>query len=182
MSLAKKGGIVVGLISGVLGLFFLLFPQYRPVVDDEVKEQKAEISGLVLNPDTTKGQYLDYSDKSKLGFTKEQLAVLGTAAFARVQLVGYKGKTLTFERELVDARSGDVIGQARDFKVTPTVDDVTHRWWDWTPLRHGRGSYIMVLKVLDEDEASAITCGQTPTFGGAAGTLPGRQLHLCEGP
>jgi hypothetical protein len=179
INLAKKAGIVVGLISGVLGLVFLLFPGLRPDVGRPTPEQKAEVKGLVVTPQTTRGQFLDYSDQSKLGFTKEQLAVVGTSAFASVHLVGYTGKTLTLERQLVDTRTGDVVGQARDFRVKPSAEDVTHRWWDWAPQRPGRGSYILVIKVLDEKQHSAIACGQSAPFAGAAGSLPGRELHLC---
>jgi hypothetical protein len=181
MKLIKQGGIVVGLISGVLGLVFLLFPQFKPEKTGPTADQSASVTGLVVNPRTTKGQFLDYSDQSKLGFTRKQLAVMGASAFARVQIVGYRGRTLTLERQLIDARTGNVVGEARDFRVTPPAEKVTHRWWDWTPLRPGRGSYIMVIKVLDDQQHAAIACGQTPAFGGLRGFLPPLSLHLCEG-
>ncbi len=181
LELAKKAGIVVGLISGVAGLFFLFFPQYRPERSEPTADQSASITGVVLNPRTTHGQYLDYSDQSKLGFTKQQLAVLGASAFARVQIVGYRKKTLTLARQLVDAQSGDVIGQARNFLVTPTANKVTHRWWDWVPLRKGRGSYVMVIKLLDEQQKASIACGQTPLFGGLDGSVSATPPIICEG-
>jgi hypothetical protein len=178
--LAKQGGVVVGLISGVAGLFFLLFPQYRPERHEPAASQSASISGVVVNPHTTRGQFLDYSDQSKLGFTKAQLDVVGASAFARVRIVGYRGKKLTLERQVINARTGDVIGVARDFLVEPLANSVTHRWWDWTPLRHGRGGYIMVIKLLDEGQKAAIACRETPMFGGAAGLLPAQPPHVCE--
>lgn len=181
MTLAKQAGVIVGLLSGAIGLFFLLFPQYRPERNEPTPDQSAAITGVVLNSQTTRGQYLDYSDQSKLGFTKQQLAVVGASAFARVQIVGYRGKTLTLARQLVDARAGDVIDQARDFLVKPPADKVTHRWWDWVPLRKGRGSYVMVIKLLDEQQATAIACGQSPPFGGLEGSLPATPPKVCEG-
>ena len=180
MSFAKKAGVIVGLISGVSGLFFLFFPQYRPERSEPAPDQAAAITGVVLNPHTTRGQYLAYSDQSALGFTKQQLAVLGASAFARVKIVGYRNKTLTLARQVIDARSGDVVGQARNFRVTPPADSVTHRWWDWVPLRKGRGSYIMVIKLLDEQQKSAIACGQTGPFGGREGSLPSTPPRVCE--
>jgi hypothetical protein len=181
LGLAKKAGIVVGLISGVAGLFFLFFPQYRPERSEPPADQSASITGVVLNPHTTHGQYLDYSDQSKLGFTKQQLSVVGASAFARVQIVGYRHKTLTLARQLIDARSGDVVGQARNFLVTPPANSVTHRWWDWVPLRKGRGSYVMVIKLLDEKQETAIACGQTTPFGGLDGSVPATPPIICEG-
>jgi hypothetical protein len=181
MTFAKQAGVIVGLISGAVGLFFLLFPQFRPERSEPAADQSAAITGMVLNPRTTRGQYLDYSDQSKLGFTKEQLAVVGASAFARVRIVGYRGETLTLARQLVDARTGDVVGQARDFRVRPPAEKVTHRWWDWVPLETGRGSYVMVIKVLDEKQGAAIACGQTETFGGLDGTVPATAPKICEG-
>jgi hypothetical protein len=181
MGFAKQAGVVVGLVSAVAGLFFLFFPQYRPERGGPNPDQSAKVSGVVRNPHTTRGQFLDYSDQSKLGLTKEQLTELGASAFASVEIVGYRGKELTLERQLVDARTGNVVGQARDFAVTPTADKVTHRWWDWVPLRPGRGSYVMVIKVLDERQSAAIACGQTKTFGGLDGEVRAEPPQLCEG-
>jgi len=180
MSLAKKAGVVVGLISGVAGLIFLFFPGLRPVVNPAPQDQSASIDGVVVNPHTTRGQYLAYSDQSRLGFTKQQLSVAGASAFAKVTIVGYRSKKLTLERQLIDARTGDVVGEARDFVVSPTADKVKHRWWDWVPLRSGRGSYIMVIKVLDEQQKTAIACGQTPAFGGLAGLVAATPPRVCE--
>jgi hypothetical protein len=182
MRLATQGTVIVGLISATVGLLFLLVPSIRPGQGSgPPADQAASISGIVLNQHTTHGQFLDYSDQSKLGFTPQQLAVAGASAFARVQLVGYRGKTLTFERQLVDATTQNVVGEARDFAVTPTADRVTHRWWDWTPLPPGGDSYVMVIKVLDEDKKSAIACEQSGVFGGlSASTLSATAPHLCE--
>lgn len=180
MTFAKQAGVIVGLISGVVGLVFLFFPQFRPERDEPTPDQSATVSGVVSNPRTTRGQFLDYSDQPREGFTKEQLATVGASAFARVEIVGYRDKTLTLERQLVDARTGDVVGQARDFRVTPPADRVVHRWWDWVPLRQGRGNYVMVIKLLDEREEAAIACGQSPPFGGLGGLAAARRIHLCE--
>lgn len=181
MTLLKQAGVVIGVLSGGVGLFLLLFPQFTPQRDEPTLDQSASITGVVLNPRTTRGQYLDYSDQSKTGFTKEQLGVVGASAFARVQIVGYRGKTLTLARQVVDARTGDVVGQARDFRVTPPAVKVSHRWWDWVPLRRGRGSYVIVIKVLDEEQSAAIACGQTEPFGGLQGKLDATPPKICEG-
>ena len=180
MRYAKQGSVILGLVTGTVGLLFLLFPGLRPIGDNSPAAQSAAIGGVVVNPHTTHGQFFDYSDQSKLGFTKAQLDVPGASAFARVQLEGYRGKTLIFERQVVNATTGDVVGQARDFKVTPPANKVTHRWWDWTPLLPGVGSYVMVIKVLDEDGKSAIACGESGPFGGLGGLSDAKPPQLCE--
>ena len=119
MSFAKKAGVVVGLISGAAGPFFLFFPQYRPEVGKPPADQSATIAGVVVNQHTTRGQYLAYSDQSRLGFTKQQLSIVGAFAFARVTIVGYRNRKLILARQLIDARTGNVVGEERDSLVTP---------------------------------------------------------------
>jgi hypothetical protein len=180
MRLAKQAGVVVGLCSAVVGLVFVFFPGLKPEPHAPPPDRSAAITGVVMNPWTKRGQFLDYSDQSKLGFTKQQLGQVGASAFARVTIAGFRGTTLTLERQIVDARSGDVVGQTRDFRVRPSADKVSHRWWDWAPLRQGRGSYVMVIKLLDERTRAAIACGQTPPFGGRGGVARARTPRLCE--
>lgn len=181
MSFAKQAGVVVGLISGIVGLFFLFFPQFRPERHPPPPTQSADVTKMELNPRVTQGNYLDYADQKKDGFTEEQLSQVGASAFARVTIVGYKGKPLTMEQQVVDAKTGGVVGQKRDFTVTPTADTVSHRWPYWVPLRPGRGSYVMVIKVLDQDGTSAIACGQTKPFGGTLGLVSMKPPRVCEG-
>ena len=38
----------------------------------------------------------------------------------------------------------------------------------------------MVIKVLDDQQRTAIACGQTRTFGGLAGVLPASPPQICE--
>jgi hypothetical protein len=181
MHLAKQAGVVVGLISGVIGLFFLLFPQFRPERSEPTADQSASVTGMVVNPGTTHGQFLDYLGRSKLGLTKGQLAEVGASAFARVQIVGYRNRTLTLERQLIDTQTGNLVGQARDFLVEPPAEKVTHRWGDWAPLPQGKGSYLFVIKVLDDKQRAEIACGQSEPFGGAGGQVDGKTIHVCEG-
>jgi len=107
---------------------------------------------------------------------------MGASAFARIKVTGYRGKPLTIERQVVNAGTGNVVGQARDFTVTPSADTNSHRWWDWVPLRAGHGAYLMVIKVIDPHEHAAIACGQTTAFGGLEGKLTvTASPKLCEG-
>jgi hypothetical protein len=179
MRLAKQGTVILGLISGTVGLLFLLFPGIRPGQGSSPVDRSVHIGGMVVNGHTTRGQFLDYADRSKLGFTKQQLAVPGASVFARIQFVGYRGKALMLESQIVDA-AGNVVGEARDFAVTPSVERDSRRWGEWTPLRRGVGSYAMVIKVLDENGTSAIDCGQSGTFGGLDGVSSGTPPQLCE--
>jgi hypothetical protein len=181
MRLAKQATVIVGLVSGTVGLLFLFVPGLRPGSGSDAP-QAAKITGVTLNPRTTHGQFLDYSDRSKLGFTRQQLAVVGASIFARIEIDGYRGKSLVLERQILDATTNNVVGTTRDYNVKPPTDQVTSRWSDWAPLRPGSRSYVMVIKVYDERSHLAIACGQTPPFGGiAAKTLTTTPPQVCEG-
>ena len=112
MRIAKQAGVVVGLLSGIVGLLFLFLPQLKPEAPPlPAAEQLGTLSGLILDPDATRGQYLERTDQSKQGFTTEQLARRGAFIRFRVEILGYKSKTLPLQRELVDAHTGDEIAQ-----------------------------------------------------------------------
>src|SRR5689334_23913117 len=144
----KQAGVVLGLISGIVGLLFLLFPGLRPEAPGASRDRSATVSGLEVDRHATRGQYLDYSDQSKTGLTKAQLAQPGATASFKLTLVGYKSAKLTLQRQLVDLRTGNVIGKARDYTLEPTRDAINGQpWWDWVPLRPGSGSYVMVFKL-----------------------------------
>ena len=69
MGFAKQASVVVGLVSGVIGLFFLFFPQFRPERHQPPPDQSAAVTKMELNPRVTQGNYLDYADQKKDGFT-----------------------------------------------------------------------------------------------------------------
>ena len=128
MGLAKQAGVIVGLVSTAVGLFFLLFPQFRPERHGPTPDQSAVGVGRRREPahDERAVPRLLRSARSSASRT-QQLREVGASAFARVQIVGYRGKKLTSSARWSTRRTGDVVGQARDFAVTPTADKVTHR-------------------------------------------------------
>src|SRR5262249_19345480 len=153
----KQAGVIVGLISGVVGLLFLLFPGIRPATPAGPRDRSATLSDVSAPSPATRGQYLDYADLKKAGLTKAQLEQRGAMSSFKVTLVGYKGKTLPLQRQVVDLSTGDVIGETRDFTLRPNSDAENHRpFWDWVPLRPGRGSYVMVFKLFADPNAPAV--------------------------
>ena len=160
----KQAGVIVGLISGVVGLLFLLFPGLRPEAPGAGRDQSASLSGLSLVAPSTKGQYLDYSDQKKDGFTEKQLDQPGAMASFRLTVTGYKGKELTLQRQLIDAGSGDVIGETRDFTVQPGDVLKDRPFWDWVALRPGHSTYVMVFKLFADQDPLAVECKQTEPF------------------
>lgn len=172
---------MVGFASAVTGLLFAFLPQLQP--DEPAPppaEQSARLYGLVLDPDATRGQYLERTEQAKLGFTKDQLAQRVAFVRFRVEIVGYRGRTVPLQSELVDARTGDELGQIRAVTITPPADKVSSPWHDWVRLRPGTGRYVIVIKLLDERRVRAIACVQSEPFGGLGGLATGKRLGLCE--
>ena len=157
MRLAKQATVIVGLVSGTVGLLFLFVPSLRPGGGSDAP-QSARISGVKLNPRTTKGQFLDYSDKSKLSFAEKRLAVVGASIFARIEINGYRGKSLTLERQIVDTKTNNVVGTTRDYDVKPPKDQVTRRWSSSSPLRKGSGSGMLIPEVSDARTRLSLAC------------------------
>ena len=178
--LLTQASLVLGLISGAVGLVFVLVPAIRPTPSEPPADQAVTVTGLQLVGHATQGQFFDYADRSKLGFTRKQLSIVGASVFARVQVAGFRGKTLTIERQVVDA-TGNVSGQVRAFSLKPHADRVTYRWPDWVPIPHRVGSYAIVIKILDEDGTSAIACGESKPFPGLTGKALSDPPRVCEG-
>jgi hypothetical protein len=175
----KQAGVILGLISGVVGLLFLLFPGLRPEAPGAGRDESASLSGLSLVAPTTKGQYLDSSDQKKDGFTREQLEQPGAMASFKLTATGYKGKELTLQRQLIDVGSGDVIGETRDFTFEPGDVLKDRPFWYWLPLRPGRGIYVMVFKLFADRDPLAVECKQTEPFAGVAGKTAAQVSNRC---
>ena len=73
----------------------------------------------------------------------------------------------------------DEIAQLRAVTITPPANRVASPWHDWAPLPPGKGSYVLVVKLMDERAVRAIACTQSAPFGGLAGRLPVKRLGLC---
>jgi hypothetical protein len=182
------GGVAagVGFVSSVAGLVFLFAPWLQPDDDDAAQPPPpaarfGRLTGLVLDPDATRRQYLDRTDQAKLGFTEAQLAQRVAFVQFRVELVGFSGTKVPMQLELVDARTGDELTQISAFTVTPPTDHESAPWHDWVPLRRGTGRYVIVIKLRDAERSRSLDCAQSPAFGGLGGIAPGKTLALCAG-
>jgi hypothetical protein len=170
MRLAKQAGVIVGLVSGVVGLLFLFFPGLRPSTGGvPAADQLPMISAVTANPGVTQGAFLASHDRKPTGFTKAQLAVVGSSISAQLQIFGYKGKHLPLEDQVIDAKTQQPVATGRQFVITPDVDKVSRPWWEWVPLPAGRGSYYVEVKLFDERGVAAIACAASESFGGLRG-------------
>jgi hypothetical protein len=170
MRLAKQAGVVVGLVSGVAGLLFLFFPGLRPGTGGgSAADQLPMISAVTATPGVTQGAFLASHDRKPTGFTKAQLAVVGSSISAQIQIFGYRGKHLPLEYQVLDAKTQQPVATGRPFLMTPDVDRVSRPWWEWVPRPARRGSYYVEVKLFDEHGVAALACGTSNSFGGTGG-------------
>lgn len=170
MRLAKQAGVIVGLISAVAGLLFLFFPGLRPGTGGgPAADQLPMISAVTVTPGVTQGAFLASHDRKSTGFTKAQLALVGSSISAQIQIFGFKGKHLPLEDQVIDAKTQQPVATGRPFVITPDVDKVSRPWWEWVPLPARRGSYYVEVKLFDERGIAAMACGTSDSFGGVGG-------------
>jgi hypothetical protein len=164
----RRRGAVLALAVLGAGASLIVY-QRAQIVTLQASQRATTISGIVLNSRTPRGEYLDYTDQSKAGYSRAELGVVGASAFARVQLVGYRGRTVTFRRQIVNAVTGKVVGTESSTFI-PKADRVTRRFWEWAPLPRDSGRYVMTIKVLD-DQFQLSTTACTGVFDGLTGEL-----------
>jgi hypothetical protein len=155
---------VVGMVSGVIGLVFLLSPNLRPEPDSPARS--ATLALLDVQPRLTRRQYLQRVDMSSATdtFTPKQLSERGVFVEYRYTVVGYKGKDLPVKQELIDAASGDQISEAKTILIQPLVTEDTGAWNAWMQLPNRRGEFYVLLQLLEPKGVVPLDRLKTPTF------------------
>jgi hypothetical protein len=160
------GGIatLVGLVSGVIGLVVFIRPDLAPMPAKPVSRAAATLHEIALEPDVSRRQYLDRIDQPATGFTEPQLARRGVLVRFHVALNGFRGVPITLRRELVDARTGDEVGETSAVTITPPKDEIARDWQDWIDLTGRRGRYFVIVKLQAADEVAPLASLQTKPF------------------
>jgi hypothetical protein len=169
MVIIGSSATVVGLISGVLGLVFLVLPGLKPDAagsDGGARATSARLTQVDLEPRISRGQYLARTDQPTIGFTRQQLAVRGAFIRFRVRIRGFENIPLILRREVVDARTGNELSESSAFTITPPSDDVERDWHDWIPLTGREGQYFAIIKLLAEGEDAPLATLKTDAFAG----------------
>lgn len=161
MTLLKLVGTVVTVVSGIVGLVFLLLPQLKP--EGPPQNQQANLSKPRVEPNISRAQYLRRTDDELAGFTKKELAVRGAFIELRVEIVGYKGKLLVLKWELIDASNGNQLHDERsDGFIAPANEGaVTQRLF--VPLPRRPGTFFVRIELLREGKYGPIPLASTRT-------------------
>lgn len=169
MLVIGSAATLVGLVSGVLSLVFLVMPGLEPQAPErEVPARKtsARLTQIDLEPGISRGQYLKRTDQPTTGFTRQQLAARGAFIRFRVRIEGFENIPLTLRREVVDARTGNELSESSAFTIKPPTAEVERDWHDWIPLSGRAGRYFAIIKLLDKSEDAPLATLKTDTFSG----------------
>jgi hypothetical protein len=159
MVLVSTTASVVALITGILGLVFLVRPDLRPG-DEHATRKRATLEQQSLEQPITRRAYLNRTDQLADGFTAEQLAERGVFVRLRVHVDGFAGVPLTLGRELIDEQGEEVMDE-KAFTITPPEPEVDRDWHDWVPLEGRRGRYFLTFKLLAPDEDAPLATLET---------------------
>jgi hypothetical protein len=163
----KAAPVRAGLaIAVVLGVGALLWASLKPQGSEAPPTKAAKLSGLTLDRHVSFGQYLDRKALTKAPYSTTQLARRGAFVTFDFKVQGYKGKRLPLRYELIDARTGDLLWQQRDFAITPDAQTDQATWDFWAPLPSGadRRFYAQV-QLYDDRGVVPLDRLRTKTFG-----------------
>lgn len=161
-------GTIVALVSGVLGLLFLLKPDLKP--SGKAPKQAATLSQLRVSP-APRQEYLARIGSPTQPYTKRELARRGELLRFRVAITGFEGKHLVLRSELFARAGGKQLEESKALKITPTTDTVEASQFLWVPLPSRRGKFYAVVELGQQKENyfQSLDTLETPPFSGLAG-------------
>lgn len=147
-------GAIVALVSGILGLVFLLKPDLKP--SGAPQKQAATLSQLNVEPSASFREYLARIDQPVRPYTDHDLARRGALLRFRVAATGFKGEHLVLKWELFDRRSGNQIDESKATTLTPTNETNEAIWYFWVPLPRRPGKFYAVVELSQQKKSSLL--------------------------
>jgi hypothetical protein len=147
-TIVGRASVVVGLLGGIASLVFLLLPNIQPKPDPPVRE--ASFAELQVEPGLTRRQYLQRVDLDPGGLDAKTLAQRGAFLEFDVRATGYRDKRLALKLELLNATTGDEVGQEQSTTIRPQADEDAIAWHAFLvyPPR-ATGSFVARMELLD---------------------------------
>jgi hypothetical protein len=161
-------GTIVALVSGLLGLLFLLKPDLKP--SGKAPKRAATLSLVGFESSAPQREYLARLDEPTRPYSERDLARRGALLTVRVAITGYEGEHLILRSELFARASGKQIEESKARKITPTNETVEAIQYLWVPLPNRRGKFYAVAE-LDQQKKTyllSLDTQQTKPFSGLA--------------
>jgi hypothetical protein len=158
-------GTVVALVSGLVGLIFVLKPDLKP--SGKAPTQAATLTQLKVEP-APRREYLARIGSPAQPYTERDLARRGELLRFRVTITGFEGKHLVLRSELFARASGRQLEESKALKITPTTGTVEASQYLWVPLPSRRGQFYAVVELGQQKENyfQSLDTLETPPFSG----------------
>jgi hypothetical protein len=160
-------GTIVALVSGVVGLVFLLKPDLKP--SGKAPTQAVTLSQLKIEL-ASRREYLDRIGSPVQPYTERELARHGELLRFRAAITGFEGKPLIVRSELFARGSGKQLEESKALKITPPAGTVEGDQTLWLPLPNRRGKFYAVVELGQQKENyfQSLDTLETPPFSGLA--------------
>jgi hypothetical protein len=162
---------IIGLITGVVSLVFLLRPELEPQAaapKQPPARTAARLQQLSVRANVSRGEYLRRTDQDLMGFTRAQLAETGVFLRYRVRIQGFENLPLTLKHEVFDAATGDEVSEESSTTITPPKEakNIERDWHTWATLPPRNGLFFVVVKLLAEGEDAPLATLETSPVSG----------------
>jgi hypothetical protein len=170
MTLLKVAGAIVAIVSGIIGLLFLILPDLKP--EGSPSNQQANLSDLILYPNTSFAQYLERTGQTSEGFSKKELAVRGAFVEVRITIIGYEDVTFVLEWELIEESSGEIVSRDDSDRFTPHTNEQSDTPSFFADLPQKEAMFFIRLQLLRPGEYGLVPAAteKTESFHGLAPT------------
>jgi hypothetical protein len=162
MAVVGALGGVVTLVSGVLGLVFVLLPQLKP--SPPPAHQAVKLSQANFDRHVTFAQYLQRQALPAGDLDAATLHQRGALLTVHYDIIGYKGKRLPLRWQLLDLRTGDQVGEDHAITITGTADQDEGDWMVWVPEPRRRGRYAIDVALLPPEPGAPLKTLRGPAF------------------
>jgi hypothetical protein len=148
-------GTIVALVSGVVGLLFVLKPDLKP--SGKAPKQAATLSQASFEQSAPYSEYLAKTNVPTGPYTKHLLARRGALVGVHVAVTGYEGNHLLLIWKLFAQPSGNQIDESKAttptrYKITPRNETTERTPFVWVPLPSRPGKFVAHVELVQQED------------------------------
>ena len=160
---------IVGLIAGILGLVFIVFPAWRPEPPPDTGT--LQVSDIRVRQPVSFERYLRRLKLPPGTLSEEQLRRRGVLIEFQLQIEGFKGKQLPLRWELNDAATNDAVDEDQAVTIKPSTNNEGRTWFVWAPAPETGGKYYVTVTIYQPPKGEVdvpLEAFDSPEFTGLA--------------
>jgi hypothetical protein len=167
----KAIAAVIGVVATLLGVIFTVLPSLKPEEPAAVKG--AKLDALSADEIITRRQYFQRAQLPITGLTANELKTRGVFVTFRLTIEGFKGKKLPLRWELINATTGDEVGQAASTIFKPLASRDSASWQEWIPLPVNARKYVIFVRLYDPSGTVPLAAERSEPIASTRGRPPG---------